>query len=248
MIARARSDSRKRPRRRRARVLGVPAERRLLAPAVGEVVEAGDAARGDRLQRAGRDEVDADAVRAEVARQVAARPPPAPPWRRPSSRRPARRPCASKSSPTIAPRVLSGVSASARSRSENARHVERRLRALGRGAEEVAAERVGGREGDRVQRAVDAAPARVELRGERVEVLGSLTSSSSTSAGSGSRAAARSVSRAHARRRSARPRRPAAGPGLGGVKAIESRVSAPVIRMRLPSSITAARRSGRRRP
>src|SRR4051794_39720538 len=54
----------------RARVAHVPAEGRLALPGLGEDVEAVDVAGGDRRQRAGRDEVRADAAGPEVARQV----------------------------------------------------------------------------------------------------------------------------------------------------------------------------------
>src|SRR5439155_918219 len=55
----------------RGGVAAVTAERRMLAPGCGEVVEAGDAAGRAGRERSRRDEVDAHAARAEVARQVA---------------------------------------------------------------------------------------------------------------------------------------------------------------------------------
>src|SRR3954453_4717759 len=57
--------------RDRARVVDVPAERRLTLPPVGKVAEAWDAARGERPERAGGNQVHAHLARAEVAREVA---------------------------------------------------------------------------------------------------------------------------------------------------------------------------------
>ena len=74
VIARARSREQEHDRAGdRRRVVGVPAQRRLALPGVGEVAEARDAARGQRPERAGGDEVHAHAARPEVARQVARR-------------------------------------------------------------------------------------------------------------------------------------------------------------------------------
>ena len=72
VIARAASRQQEVDRRRdRRRILDVPAERRLALPRVGEIAEPGDAARGERAERAGGHQVHAHAARAEVARQVA---------------------------------------------------------------------------------------------------------------------------------------------------------------------------------
>ena len=76
----------------RRRVLDVPRQRRLLLPRGREVAEARDAARGERGQRPGGDQVHAHAARARGRARGSARSPPARPWRRPSSHRPARRP------------------------------------------------------------------------------------------------------------------------------------------------------------
>ena len=72
---------------------------------------------------------------------------------------------------------------------------EGRGRALGRGVQEVAAQRLGRGVGDGVQHAVHAAPARFSSAASASMSSGRFTSSSSTSGRSGSRAAARSVSR-----------------------------------------------------
>ena len=129
-------------------------------PLAGQAVEARDAARGRRLDRAGGDEVHADARGAEVAGQVAGHGLERRPWRRPSSRTRARPREASKSSPTtLPPSSIRGSSSAASALSENALVVKACGGALGRGLEEAAAERVLGREGDRVEHAVDAAPA-----------------------------------------------------------------------------------------
>ena len=74
-----------------SRVAGVPAERRARAPERREIVEARDAARRNGLDRAGRDEVDADPARLRGRARGSATRSRAPPSRPPSSRRPARR-------------------------------------------------------------------------------------------------------------------------------------------------------------
>ena len=168
--------------------LGVPAERRLLAPAVGELAEAGDAARGDRLQRAGGHEVDADAAAARGRARGSATSPPARPSRRPSSRRPARRRSrrsrGRRSSRRPVHQRRDGAGEVAQ---RHGGDVERGLRARDRRGQEVAAQRVRGREGDRVQRRRRRRPsARPASSAQRLEVApGSVTSSSSTSAGCG---------------------------------------------------------------
>src|SRR5436305_13418321 len=53
-----------------ARILRIPPQRGLLAPQLRQALEARYPARRDRAERAGGDEVDADALRAEVAREV----------------------------------------------------------------------------------------------------------------------------------------------------------------------------------
>ena len=125
MIPRARSLSRKQTAAATGDgVARVPAERRARAPEPRELVEAGDAAGGDRLDRPGRDEVDAHAARPEVAREVArdalerrlgdAHPVvdrPGDRWRRSRGRRPSRRARAASSS---------GATATASAFSENA--------------------------------------------------------------------------------------------------------------------------------
>ena len=150
------------------RVVGVPPERRLPPPRGGEVAEAGDPARGERPQRARGHEVHAHALRPEVARQVARRGL----QRRlrdahPVVDRPGDR--GVEVEPDEA-RALLGVEVGERHRQRLERvraRAERHLGALGRRLEEVAAQRVLGRERDRVQHAVDAAPALAQLVGQR---------------------------------------------------------------------------------
>ncbi len=157
----------------RPRIVGVPAQRRLALPGGGEVAEAGDAARRERAQRAGGHEVHAHAARPEVAGQVARR-------RlerglrhaHPVVDRPRDR--GVEVEPDDA-RALLGVQVGEpggeRLQRERARP-ERRLGALRRRVEEVAAERVLGRERDRVQDAVEAAPALAQVVGDGLEVVG----------------------------------------------------------------------------
>ena len=213
-------------------------QRRLALPRVGEVAEARDAARGERAERAGGHEVHAHAARAEVAREVARRWPPAPPWPRPSSRRPARRP-ARRSPGRRSPRPPPGTGPAAPTASafsENARRLERGDRALRRRVEEVAAERVLGREGDRVQDAVDAPPALAQVRRDRLDVLG-LVDVELEHVGRPGRAGWPSgrSSASRGRSRSARSRRRPPGPGAATSNAIDSRLMTPVIRSFLPS-------------
>ena len=181
----------------RRRILRVPAERRLHPPGVGELVEARDALGGDRLQRAGRDEVDADAVRADVAREVARdglqrRLADAHPVvDRPGDRR-------------VEVEADDGAAGLAEQRQQVGRQrleregarLERRQRALAaasagscRRARRAGAKAIACRTpSSRPQRCVSSAATAARSASE-------LTSSSSTSTGSGSRAAARSVSR-----------------------------------------------------
>ena len=154
-------------------VVGRPAERRLLLPRVGELGEPGDAAGGDRAERPGADEVHAHAARAEVAREVArGRLERGLGHAHPVVDRPGDR--GVEVHPDDA-RALLGVEVGEgdgeRLERERAR-LERGDRALGRRGQELAAERVLGREGDRVQHAVDAAPAVGQVGGDRLEVLG----------------------------------------------------------------------------
>ena len=127
---------------------------------------------GDRLDRARGDEVDADAARPEVAREVArdalerrlrdAHPV----VDRPGDRRVEVQP--DDRAPALHQRRERG-----RERLERERaRLERRDRARRRRVEEAAAERVRGRERDRVQHAVDPPPARPQLVGDAGEVLG----------------------------------------------------------------------------
>ena len=142
--------------------------------ALGEVAEARDAARGQRGQRPGGHQVHAHAARARGRARGSARWPPARPSRRPSSRRPARRP-ARRSPGRRSPRPPPGTgptSPTASAFSENADVWNAVDRALGRRVEEVAAERVAGSERDRVQDAVDAAPALAQVGRDRLDVLG----------------------------------------------------------------------------
>ena len=154
---------------------------------------------------------------------------------------------ASKSSPTIEPPPsISGARVRAEVAQRDGADVERGLRALHRRRQEAPAERVRGRERDRVQGAVDAAPARRQVVGQRLEVLGALDVELEHVGRRGQRLrGALGQPARRGRTRSGRPRRPARCAASAAWKAIESRVSAPVMRIRLPSSITAARRSGR---
>ena len=144
-----------------------------LLPRGREVAEARDAARGERRQRAGGHEVHAHAARAEVAREVARgrlqrglgdahpvvdRPGDLGVEVEPDDRR-------------ALLREEVGEPDGQRLQRER-RGLERGDRALDRRVEEVAAERVLGREGDRVQDAVDAAPALAQIRGDGLDVLG----------------------------------------------------------------------------
>jgi hypothetical protein len=154
-------------RRDRSRVARVPAQRRAAAPERRELVEAGNAAGGDRLDRARRDEVDTDPARAEVAREVA----------RHALERRLRHP-----HPVIDRPGHAGVEVEPDDRTaalrggqqrrqrggerlqrEGAR-LERGDRAARRRVEKAAAEGVRRRERDRVQHSVQRAPARAELR------------------------------------------------------------------------------------
>ena len=233
-------------------VLAVPADRRLPAPHLRELLEAGDPARRDRAQRAGRNQVHADPARTEVARQVAS----GRLERRLGDAHPVvhgprdRRVEVHADDARSLLRVQVGERGAQRLERERAR-LERRDRAVGGRVQEATAERVLGRERDRVQHAVDAAPARPPApRASAVRCSVSLTSSSSTSAGSGRLLAARSV------RRRARPKlvstisAPDSWARRATSQAIESLVITPVITSFLLSSITGPpgrrRRCGRR--
>ena len=146
--------------------------------------------------RAGGHQVHADARAAEVARQVAANglerrlghP-------HPVVDRPGHRGVEGRGPPGSPPSGISGASADASALNEKA--LVRKASAADSGgvSRKSPPSASRGREGDRVERAVDRAPARLELAGSAAKSLGVFTSSSSTSGGSGSCAAARSVSR-----------------------------------------------------
>ncbi len=176
MIPRARSLSRKQtaaatgPASRVSQPSGAP-ERH----SAGELLEAGDAAGRDRLDRAGRDEVDADPARSEVAREVA---------RDALERR------LGDAHPVVHRPGDGGVEVEADDRAaalaglqqrrerggerlqRERAGLEGRDRAARGRVEEAAAESVRGREGDRMQHAVEAAPARAQLLGDALEVFG----------------------------------------------------------------------------
>ena len=187
----------------------------------------------------GGDEVHAHAARTEVAREVArgrlerglgdAHPV----VDRPGDR--ARRSRARRS-PRPPPDSRSASADGERLERERAR-LERGDRALRRRVEEVAAERVLGREGDRVQDAVDAAPALAQVVGDGLEVLGLVDVELEHVGRLAAAASRRARSCAwRGRSRSARPRRRPPGPGAATSHAIESRVMTPVIRSFLPRS------------
>ena len=228
-----------------------PSQRRDRATSAGELVEARDAAGGERLDRARRDEVDADRAARGRARDSARRSR-APPWRRPSSRMPARRrgvevepdDRAAAASPSPRPAAAERRAApSARTRSSGTP-----CRALGAGCRGSAAERVGRGERDRVQHPVERAPARAPASRARArDRRRVLTSSSSTSGRRRQLAAARSVSpprppearEHHLGARAARAR--------GDLEGDRMRVSTPVISSRLPLSTGSLRRAARSR-
>jgi hypothetical protein len=135
---------------------------------LGELGEAGDAARGDRAERPARHEVHAHALRPEVARQVPRTSPPAAALGHAHPVIDGHATDASKSMPTtLAPFVgYRSRSATASDFSENALVGERGHRALGGVSKKLPPERPRG-ERDRVQHAVDAPPALLQVRGHR---------------------------------------------------------------------------------
>ena len=158
-------------------------------PQPREPLEAGDAAGGDRPERAGGDQVHADPATArghapDTARRTRARP-----WRRPSSRRSATRRRRRSRARRCSRRSASAARARPPAPSARTRSSGTPASALSAGVVmKPAADRVLGRERDRVQHAVDPAPALAQRRRRRASRSASLlTSSSSTSTGSGSR-------------------------------------------------------------
>ena len=112
-----------------------------------------------------------------------------------------------------APGAISGASAAASAFNENALVWNACMRALGRRGHELAAERVLGRERDRVQHAVDAAPALSQVVGQRVEVRRAVDVELEHVDRLGQARWRRARSSAgRARSSSAPPRRPPAGP------------------------------------
>ena len=210
--------------------------------------EAGDRLGGQRLDRAGGDEVHADALRAEVAGQVARRATRGRPWPRPSSRRPARPGCCVE------------VEADDRAAVGHERHhdVGQRLERVGRDLErhgdvvprrvdEVAAEARRRREADGVEGAVDPAPAARRAASRTAATWSaSVTSSSSTSASTGSLRAVRWVSDSPRPAPVRTTRRPAPARARATPNASEASVRTPVTRMRLPSRRAMALRLPRR--
>ena len=154
-------------------VLAVPADRRLLAPHLRELLEAGDPAGRDGAQRTGRNQVHADPARTEVARQVAG----GRLERRLGDAHPVvhgprdRRVEVHADDARSLLRIQVGERGAQRLQRERAR-LKRRDRAVGGRLQEATAERVLGRERDRVQEPVDATPAGLQLLRDRGEVLG----------------------------------------------------------------------------
>ena len=160
--------------RHRRRVREVPAQRRLALPDLREAVEALDVRGRHGLQRAGGDEVRAHAPGAEVAREV-------------TIDRLQR--CLGDAGPVVGRPRHAGVEVQAddagrlaalEQRQHGGRQGLQRERARleggdrrgARGLQEPPAQRIGGDEGDRVQQAVEAAPALVERPGDGLELVG----------------------------------------------------------------------------
>ncbi len=227
-------------------VARVPPERRLRAPRVGEPVEARDAARRERLERARGDEVHPDAARADIARDVAGHAlerglgHPHPVVDGPGERRVEVEPDDRRMLALLEEREQR---ARERLEREGARR-ERLLRARDGRLHEAAAERVGRGEGDRVQHAVERAPALSDLECERFKVLRRFTSSSSTSTGCGSCAAARSVMRRARPKPVSTTSAPASWACRATSHAIECLLTTPVIRSLRPFMCLSSR--GRR--
>ena len=158
-------------------------------------LESRDTAGGDGPERPRAHQVDADPLAAEVARQV--------PRDRlqgglgdahPVVDRPGHGGVEVQPDDPRAGRHQRGHRGPQRLQRERA-GLKRLRRAVGGRAQELSAERVLGRERDRVQRPVKPVPALAQVLDEPSKSSGLLTSSSSTSGGSGSRLAARSVIR-----------------------------------------------------
>src|SRR5438132_5912469 len=158
--------------RDRRAILAVPAERGALAPGVFEALESRDPFCRHRLQGPSRQRVHANVVLAEVPSEVA----------RDRFER-----GFAHAHPVVEGPRLGGIveverddtAALRHQRAERLGHrlerigagLERGLHTLPWGGHEIAAKRVGGGEGDRVDEAVEAAPALLQRAGQRAEVL-----------------------------------------------------------------------------
>ena len=194
----------------------VPAQGGAVRPGVLEGAEAGDGLGRHRPHGSGSDEVDADVVAARDPGPGSGTAIRGPPWRRPSSRRRAtrrwRRSRARRRTATVSGRLQKGQE-----------RVDERLQGVGRdvegdgdvvpaGGEHAAAEAVGRGETDGVQEPVEAIPPRRQRSPGGGELLGEVTSISSTSGSAAACGPCAGSARAPGRPRRARSRPPLPGP------------------------------------